>query len=66
MQQQQAGRLAAERIELDMRRSVLKFAAVLCDCRFPAWPVRGEVTPPQAGCMIHGGVMVSFDGTETL
>jgi hypothetical protein len=56
----------AEQAELAMRRNVLRWASVLCGCRWPDWPVRGDVSPPQAGCVVHGGVMVSFDGTQVL
>lgn len=62
-QQHSAAAMAAE---VAMRRNVVRWASVLCACRYPVWPVRGETGPPQAGCMVHGGALVSPDGLEVI
>jgi len=48
--------------EIENRRQVVRFAAILCTCS--PWHDR-ENPHPAAGCMVHGNVMVTLDG-ETL
>lgn len=44
--------------EQDERHAQLSFfAAFLCDCR--PWPVHGVTEPPQAGCVVHGQLMMN-------
>jgi len=51
----------ASALEADARRAAIRFAAVTCSCaaRF-SWDDR---TPPQAGCPVHGNLMITPDGT---
>lgn len=42
-------------VEIAERRSIVRWAAIFCDCS--PWYVRGE-GPPQQGCPVHGGVML--------
>lgn len=49
----------AMRMEINGRQRVLRWSAYLCSCRFPAWPIRAlDTGPPQAGCVVHGGLML--------
>lgn len=44
--------------EQDERHALMShFAAVLCCCR--PWPERGNTDPPQAGCPVHGNLMMN-------
>lgn len=47
--------------EIEQRRTVLHWGAILCGCR--PWHDREQPgMPPQAGCVVHGSVMVTLDG----
>lgn len=50
----------ASALEADARRAAIRFAAVTCSCvpRF-SWDDR---TPPQAGCSVHGNLMITPGG----
>lgn len=56
----QAADAHAHRTQVDNRKAMLRFAAILCRCT--PWHDRAEVSPPQAGCPVHGTVMVTLDG----
>ena len=49
--------------EVAARRRMLRFASLVCSCR--PWPVlRGQrnPSPPQAGCTVHGQLIITIDG----
>lgn len=48
-------RIAAH--EIEMRRLVLRFGAVLCDC--PPYFAWDERRPPQAACAVHGTLVIA-------
>ena len=56
---QQAHEYAHE-LEIEQRETLLRYAWLFCTCR--VWPERGNVTPPQTGCVVHGSVMVTLGG----
>jgi hypothetical protein len=57
----QAAQDGATRAQLDARRQVLDYAWLLCSCRpWFSWEQRD--VPPQAGCVVHGSVMVTLEG----
>jgi hypothetical protein len=52
-------RLAGE-MEVAARRRLLRFAAIMCCCRM--YYDREDNMPPQAGCPVHGAMMIPADG----
>jgi hypothetical protein len=55
----------ATALERDMRRSTVAHAWLLCTCRkWFDW--RSPDKPPQAECIVHGGLMISPDGEVLL
>jgi hypothetical protein len=49
--------------QIEQRRTMIHWAPVICSCR--PWPELHSVrdpSPPQAGCLIHGNIMVTLDG----
>jgi hypothetical protein len=57
----QAAQDVATRAQLDARRQVLAYAWLLCSCR-PWFDAAQRDVPPQAGCIVHGSVMVTLEG----
>lgn len=50
----------AERVTADGRQATMDYAWLLCRCR--PWFSWDAQEPPQAGCEVHGTVMVTSDG----
>ena len=48
------------RLQVDAKRAAVRFAAVTCSCasRFD-W---AERMPPQAGCAVHGNIVITPGG----
>ena len=52
---------AVSRLEADARRAAVRYAAVTCSCRaWFDWAERG--VPPQAGCAVHGNIVITAEG----
>ena len=52
---------AVSRLEADARREAVRYAAVTCSCRaWFSWDERG--VPPQAGCGVHGNLVITPQG----
>jgi len=54
---------AAWETELLIRRMTIDYAWLYCRCR--RWYKRDD-DPPQAQCVVHGSVLVSFDGKQAI
>jgi hypothetical protein len=51
---------AMEAEEIAERERVLSYAWLICACR--PWPEPGNRAPAQAGCPVHGNVMITRAG----
>jgi hypothetical protein len=48
--------------EAEMREAQIRWQAILCTCR-PAWrPMRADHPPDHARCVIHGHMVLTWDG----
>jgi hypothetical protein len=48
-------------VNVELRREVLRFAAVNCTCR-PWYSKEHADEPPQVGCIVHGALVLGHDG----
>jgi hypothetical protein len=60
MEQRRRVLAAMENAEIEERRRILRFSWLLCRCR--PWPDRSTAEPPQAGCVVHGSIMIDVKG----
>lgn len=51
---------AEKDFNLSQRQVTVTWAMIWCDCR--KWPDRNDPHPPQAGCTVHCGFMLTEDG----
>jgi hypothetical protein len=47
-------------LQVDSKRAAVRFGALACSC--PAWFDWAQREPPQAGCPLHGNIIVTAEG----
>lgn len=47
-------------LQVDAKRAAVRFGALTCSC--PAWFSWADREPPQAGCPLHGNILVTPEG----